>query len=121
MKNIKKVLVVMIIGLFSFNGFAQSDVTGNWVVGEQNTVVKMEQERSIYSGKIISSDNPKAEIGEPMVKDLIQGKKGKWEGQVYSPKRKEWYDAEFKVKGNTLEISISVGFFSKTMKWVRVK
>ena len=117
MKNLRIVIVLLTFGLFSFTGFAQSEVDGNWVVGGQNTVVKIVEEGSVHSGKIMSSDNPKAEIGKHMVKDLKQNKKGKWEGQVYSPKRKEWYDAEFTRKGEILEVTISVGFFSKTMKW----
>jgi uncharacterized protein (DUF2147 family) len=53
-----------------------------------------------------------------MVKDLEQTR-GKWKGKVYAPKRKEWYDAEFILKENTLDIKIKVGFFSKTIEWLR--
>lgn len=113
----KNIIIALIISLFSLSSYAQSNVKGNWIVGEQNTVIKIKQEGSVHSGKIMSSDNPKAEIGKHMVKDLKQNKKGKWEGQVYSPKRKEWYDAEFTRKGEILEVTISVGFFSKTMEW----
>lgn len=117
MKNLRIVIVMLTFGLFSFTSSAQSNVAGNWIVGEQNTVIKIAQEGSSYSGKIISSENPKAEIGKLMVKDLKKNKKGNWEGQIYSPKRKDWYDAEFTPKGDLLEIEISVGFFSKTMEW----
>lgn len=117
MTNLRNVFAVVIISLFSFTSFAQSEVDGNWVAGDQNTVIKIVDEGSVHSGKIISSDYTKAEIGKHMVKDLKQNKKGKWEGQVYSPKRKEYYDAEFTRKGEILEVTISVGFFSKTMEW----
>jgi uncharacterized protein (DUF2147 family) len=119
MRNLRNVFALLIISLFSSNSFAQSNVSGNWIVGEQNTVVKIEQHHGVYTGKIISSDNPKAEIGKLMVKELTQTKKGNWEGKVYSPKRKEWYDAEFTPQGNKLEITISVGFFSKTIEWIK--
>ena len=118
MKNLGNIFLVLIISLFSMNSFAQSDVSGEWIVGEQNTVVKIEQQSVIYSGKTISSDNPKVEIGKLMVKELKQNK-SKWEGKVYSPKRKEWYDAEFTPKDNKLTIEISVGFFSKTVEWTK--
>ncbi len=110
--------VLLIICFVSINSFAQSDVSGEWIVGEKNTVVKIEHQEGVYTGEIISSDNPNAKIGKLMVKDLKENQ-GKWKGKVYSPKRKEWYDAEFEVKGNILEINISIGFFSKTVEWKR--
>jgi uncharacterized protein (DUF2147 family) len=118
MKKIKNVVVLIAISLISLNSFAQADIAGEWVVGKQNTVVKIEQNDGIYSGTIISSDNSKAEIGKLMVKDLRE-KNGKWKGKTYSPKRKEWYDAAFIPKNNSLDIKIKVGFFSKTIEWVR--
>jgi uncharacterized protein (DUF2147 family) len=120
MKNLKNVITVVFMTLFSITNYAQSqsEVAGDWVVGKQNTVIKIEQNDGIYCGTIISSDNPKAEIGKLMVKDL-KLKKGKWKGKTYSPKRKEWYDAEFIPKENTLDVKIKVGFFSKTIEWVR--
>lgn len=118
MKNLRNILLVLTISLLSINSFAQPGVVGEWIIGEQNTVVKIEQQNSIYSGKIISSDNPNVKTGILMVKDLKQTK-GKWEGKVYSPKQKEWYDAEFTQKENKLNIEISVGFFSKTVEWIK--
>ena len=117
MKNLRIVIVLLTFGLFSFSSLAQSNVAGNWVAGKEYTVIKIAQEGSSYSGKIISSENPKAKLGTLMVKDLKQDKKGNWKGQVYAPKRDEWYDAEFTPNGEILEVKISVGFFSKTMEW----
>ncbi|MCP4552386.1 MAG: DUF2147 domain-containing protein [Bacteroidetes bacterium] len=120
MKNLKNVITVVLMTIFSITSHAQSpsDVAGEYIVGKQNTVVKIEQQEGIYTGEIISSDNPNAKIGKLMVKDLKE-KKGKWKGKVYAPKRKEWYDAEFIPQGNTLAVQIKVGFMSKTMKWIR--
>ncbi|PKA84181.1 uncharacterized protein DUF2147 [Ulvibacter sp. MAR_2010_11] len=120
MKILKNVLVLIAISLFSINSFAQtnSGVAGEWIVGEQNTIVKIEQHDDTYSGKTISSDNSNAEIGKLMVKELKKNK-GEWQGKVYAPQRKEWYDAEFVPNGNTLDVKIKVGFFSKTIEWKR--
>ena len=81
MKNLRNVFVLLIISLFSLNSFAQSEVSGDWVVGKKNTVVKIEQDNGIYIGKIVSSDNSNAEIGKLMVKELKQTK-GTWKGKV---------------------------------------
>ncbi len=42
-----------------------------------------------------------------------------WKGKLYSPKRQEWYDADFTAVGNKLMIEISVGFFSKSVEWIK--
>jgi len=120
MKNLRNVITVVLITIFSITSYAQSksDIAGEYVVGEQNTIVKIEPQEDVFSGKITSSDNPKAKIGNLMVKELKQTK-GKWKGKLYSPKRKEWFDAEFIPKKNTLDVKIKVGFFSKTIEWER--
>lgn len=118
MKNLRNIIALLVFSLFSFSSFAQS-VTGEWIVGkEHNTVIKIEKEEAVYSGKIFSSDNSKVKIGKLMVKDLKQTK-GKWKGKVYSPKRKEWYDGEFTPYKDKLKVKIKAGFFSKTLEWKR--
>jgi uncharacterized protein (DUF2147 family) len=120
MRNLRNGIIVVLMALFSITNYAQSpsDVDGEYTLGERNTVVKIEKQNEVYSGKIISSDNPKAKIGKLIIKDL-KLKKGKWRGKIYAPKRKEWYDAEFTPKENSLEITIKVGFMSKTINWKR--
>ena len=120
MKKLRNLITILLLTLFNAASYAQSqsDIAGEYVVGEQNTIVKIEPQEDFFSGKITSSDNPKAKIGNLMVKDLKE-KKGKWKGKIYSPKRKEWYDAEFIPKENTLDVKIKVGFFSKTIEWER--
>jgi uncharacterized protein (DUF2147 family) len=115
MKNIFLVIVLSLIGI---SVFAQSDIAGEWNTGDQNTVVKIEQDNGIYIGKIISSDNPEVKTGKLLVKELRQTK-GTWKGKLYAPKRNEWYDADFVRKGNKLMVEISVGFFSKTIEWTK--
>ena len=118
MKQLKTIITVLMFSLLSISTYAQSntDVAGEYLLGKQNTVVKIEEQEGVYSGKIIASDNPSAKIGKLMVKD-VKEKEGKWKGKVYAPKRKEWYDAEFIPKENTLDVKLKVGFFSKTMEW----
>lgn len=116
----KNIFLLLTLSLFSFSVFAQSDLSGKWNTGEQHTIIKIEQHDGVSTGTIISSDNPNAKIGNVMVKELKQ-KKSSWKGKVYSQKRKEWYNAEFSPNGNTLNVVISVGFFSKTLEWTKIK
>ena len=118
MKILKKILVVLVAGLFSLNVFGQSDLSGEWIVGKKNTHIKFYKSESGYVGKIVSSDNPKAEIGKLMVKDLKQIK-GTWKGKVFSPKRNKWFSAEFTPETDKLKIKISAGFFSKKTEWIK--
>ena len=112
-------VLVTLFSIVSFPIFAQSDITGTWNTGEQNTHVKIEKENDVFIGKVISSDNPKAKTGSTLVKE-VKLKKNKWVGQLYAPKRGEWYNAEFTKKGNILEIEVSVGFMSKLVEWTKV-
>ena len=36
---------------------------------------------------------------------------------MYAAKKGKWYDAVIKEKGNQLNVTIKVGFMSKTLKW----
>ncbi|QDO95245.1 DUF2147 domain-containing protein [Formosa sediminum] len=123
MKKIKStitVFVLLAVSLVSLASYAQQDIKGKWSFGEKNNVIEIEQHNGIYSGKIISSDNPNTQIGKLIVKE-VQLIEGKWQGKVYAPKREEWYDAEYTPKDNLLEVKIKVGFFSKTIEWIRIK
>lgn len=115
MKTLINIASIIVISLTSF---AQQDIIGKWSFGEKNSIIEIEKQNGIYRGKIVSSDNPNAQIGKLIVKEVKQIK-GKWEGKVYAPKREEWYDAEFTPKENILEVKIKVGFFSKTIEWIR--
>ena len=114
----KNIFLVIVLSLTGISVFAQSDISGTWNTGEQNTVINIEQDNGIYIGKIISSDNPEVKTGILLVKELRQTK-NTWKGKLYAPRRNEWYDADFVRKGDKLLIKISVGFFSKTIEWTR--
>ncbi len=120
MKKLRNLFTLALITLVSFTINAQSEdkVAGEYHLGKQNTIIKIAQADGVYKGKIIASDNPKAKIGKQMVKDLKE-KEGKWMGKIYSPKREEWYDAEFVPNEKQLIVKLKVGFFSKTLEWKR--
>ena len=114
-----KHLILIVATLCAFSVFGQSNLTGTWDTGEENTVIEITELAGKKSGKIKSSDNPKATIGKVIVKDLKKNGSS-WKGKIYAAKRQKWYDAVLTRKRNILEIEISVGFFSKTIEWKKV-
>lgn len=114
-----KHLILIVVTICSFSVFGQSNLIGTYDTGEDNTKIVISESDGTITGKIKSSDNPKAIIGKVMLKDLRKSGNS-WEGKIYAAKRQEWYDAVITSKGNVLEIEISVGFFSKTLEWNRI-
>jgi uncharacterized protein (DUF2147 family) len=115
----KKLLFVLIFCLLGSVLFAQTDLTGTWNTGKENTLVKIYEKEGVYFGELISSDNPKAQIGRQLIKDL-KNEKGEWKGKLYAPKKKEWVDAEMDLVDDDLNITIKAGFFKKTIEWKKV-
>lgn len=97
---------------------AQKTLEGTWQTGEDNTVVKTYQKDGAWYGKIISSDNPKAKMGTDILKGFKQ-ENGAWEGKIFAIKRGKIMDAIIKPAKDVLEITVSAGFFSKTLEWKR--
>lgn len=97
---------------------AQSSISGIWNTGQDNTKIEIESENGIYDGKIISSDNSNAKKGTLILKD-VKSVSGKWKGKMYSPKKKEWFDAVLKVEGSQLLVTVKSGWVSKTVKWTK--
>lgn len=95
---------------------AQTSITGIWNTGEENTKIEIKGINGVYEGRIASSDNPKAKIGNLMLKD-VKSVGGTWKGKLYSVKKKEWFDAVLKVEGNQLLVTVSSGWKSKTVNW----
>jgi len=112
----KNLILITALSIMSFSVYSQTDLTGQWNTGDHNTMVKIEQQNGVYIGKIVSSDNPKAKPGTIILKD-IKTKKNGYSGKLYAPKQGEWYDGVINMNSNKLIIEISVGFFSKTVKW----
>jgi uncharacterized protein (DUF2147 family) len=115
----KKLFLVLIFSLLSSALFAQTDLTGTWNTGKDNTLVKIFEKDGVYVGEIESSDNPKAEIGKQLIKDL-RNEDDEWAGKLYAIKKKEWVDAEMELIDDNLKITIKAGFFKKTIEWKKV-
>ncbi len=115
----KTLLFILMLSTTNIALFAQKNLDGKWHTGNQNTIVEIQKNNDIFEGKIYSSDNPNAKLGSLILKD-IKWEKGKYEGKIFAPERGEWYQAQLTPEGHKLNISIKVGFFSKTVEWVSI-
>lgn len=114
MKNLIIVLA-MLIGSIS-NTYAQQSIEGIWNTGKENTTIEIKK----TEGKIHSSENLKATPNMLMIKDLKKSN-NEFKGKLYVIKKDKWVDAVFVPIGNTLTVTVSAGFQSKTLKWNMIK
>ncbi len=96
----------------------QDSLIGVWNIGQDNTKVEITNHNGIYEGRIISSDNTKAKAGGLILKE-VKSVNGKWQGKLYSPKKKEWFDAVLKVEGKKMLVTVKSGVASKTVEWIK--
>lgn len=112
-----KQIAIIFSVLFSITKInAQKSITGIWNAREDNTKIEITEDNGVFSGKILSSDNPKAKIGKQLIKD-VKPSNGKYKGKLYAAKKGKWYDAVLKESGDQLDITIKVGWMSKTLIW----
>ncbi len=112
-------ITILFISLSCFSLSASEKFPGIWNTGNHNTVVKIEKKNDVFEGRIISTDSDNAQPGTLIVKDM-KYEKGEWIGKIYSPKRDAWYNAAFSMGDETLTITVTVGFFSKTVEWKKI-
>ncbi len=113
----KHLVVLSLVMTMAFSLSAQTNLTGVWNTGKENTKVKLYKNKSgVIYGKILSSDNSKVKIGKVLVKE-VKLKDGKWVGKIYAPKQDKWYNAQFIPSKSTLKIKISSGWMTKEIEW----
>lgn len=112
----KNLLFILGLLLTSISVHAQQSIDGVWNTGKENTTIEIKNE----IGKIYSSDNQKATEGKIMIKE-IKKTGNSYKGKLYIIKKNRWVDAEFMPNGNSLSVTVSAGWQSKTLKWTKVK
>ena len=112
----KTFIIFLGLLLSSFSINAQQGIEGLWDTGQENTKIQIIS----TVGKIYSSDNEKATVGKLIVKELKKIN-NTYKGKLYLIKRNRWVDAEFVRNGNFLNVTISAGLQSKSLKWKLVK
>ena len=111
----KLLSIVSLILFTSFSTNAQS-IAGIWNTGDYNTKIEITEVNGVAIGKVLSSDNAQAKIGNQVLKDFKQSNGG-YKGQLYAAQKGEWYDAVIKENDDQLDITIKVGWVSKNIKW----
>lgn len=114
----KKTIILLLILFSTFSIYAQSSIEGIWDTGNDNTKVEIKKIDGKLEGKIASSDNTKATIGKLIIKEL-QEDGDEYKGKLYAIKKSRWVDAVFAQKGQKLIMTISAGFRSRTVEWVK--
>ncbi|HMB59022.1 MAG TPA: DUF2147 domain-containing protein [Xanthomonadales bacterium] len=97
---------------------AEPGLDGNWQTGEDNTVVSVSAQDGVYTGKLVSSDNPKAKVGTEILRN-VSLVDGVWKGSLYAPKRDKVMDAVITPATDELSIKVSAGLVRKTVTWTR--
>lgn len=113
-----KIVFTFYILFFVLTMHSKASIIGIWNMGQDNTKIEITEDNGSYVGKIVSSDNANAKIGNIILKD-VKSVGGKWKGKMYSPKRNEWYDAVITLEGKQLLLTVGSGFKSKTLKWIK--
>lgn len=116
----KHVMIMILISMSCITMSAKDSLAGYWKTNRNNTVVKIESQDDVFTGKIISTEDNENRIGSLIIKD-VKLNNGEWQGKIYAPKRNEWYNAKFNVLDDKLTIIITVGFFVRTLEWSKTE
>jgi uncharacterized protein (DUF2147 family) len=111
-----KILIVL-FSLFSiFQISTEHSIVGTWNTLEDNTTIQIIEQKGMLTGRIKSSDNPKAQVGRLILKDLVKSG-NEWTGKIFAVRKNEWYDVEISSEKNRLKLKIHVGFVHKNLIW----
>mgnify|MGYP006197470369 CR=1 FL=1 len=101
----KILLISLLITIFS----SSKTPEGIWVHKEDTSRIEIYEVNGKLSGKLISSRNPFLETNIEVLKNL-EYKDGKWQGELYIPKKKRWVQAILEEKNNLLIIELDLGY-----------
>jgi hypothetical protein len=114
-----KILIVLFSLFTIFQNSPEHSIVGTWNTLEDNTKIQIVEEKGMLIGKIKSSDNPNAQVGKLILKDLVKSG-NTWTGKIFAVKRKEWIDVEITFDNNSLNLKIQYGIVTRNLIWKRV-
>ena len=113
-------ILIIVLSIFSvFQSSSDKTIVGTWITLEDNTKIQIVEEKGMLIGKIKSSDNPNAQVGKLILKDLVKSG-NTWIGKIFAVKRKEWIDVEITSDNNSLNLKIQYGIVTRNLIWKRV-
>ena len=108
--------------IFAFGIFislsAQNTIEGTWNTGRDDTLIETYEKDGEWFGKVISSDNSKAKIGNDILRNITESD-GEWKGKLFMAKRNRLVDAVVEPSDEELKIIISGGGMKRTLTWSR--
>jgi len=112
-----KILTSILFTIFFIASLSAQDFPkGIWLTGKENTKIETYEKEGAWYGKIVSSDNPKAKIGNDILRDF-KAEAGQWKGKLFAAKRGKILDAVIEPNEEVLTIAVSAGFFTKELVW----
>ena len=128
MKMIKISLILLMVSMGT-KVFSQTTdpITGEWYTAEKRSVVEIKGDSSgklqgtvIWISEDIKNDRAENLKGKILVRDITPTDKvNEYKGKMYLPRMDETRDAELKLDGDKLEITVSGGRRSRTIEWTR--
>ena len=95
---------------------AQPSILGRWNIGQENTVIEVKETAGKIEGRIVTSDHTKVPIGRLILKDVYRVNQN-FKGKLYSLRKGKWFDAEFYLKQEKMEVAITVGWATRKINW----
>ena len=111
-----KILILISFVFGFYQNINAPDIIGTWNTLDDNTKIQIEDQRGVLIGRIKSSDNPKAQIGKLILKDLVKSG-NKWTGKIFAVKKNGWYDVEINSNKNELNLMVQIGFVYRKLIW----
>lgn len=97
-----------------------SDILGFWKNDKQPIWIEISSDSDTAVGTVRRHDERPEAVGRVFLKDLVLGKGGVWRGQIYVERLHRFNEATITATDiNSLAISVSVGFMSRTVTWSR--
>ena len=113
-------ILIIVLSIFSIiQNSSDKTIVGTWNTLEDNTKIQIVEEKGVLIGKIKSSDNPNAQVGKLILKDLVKSGHS-WTGKIFAVKRKAWLDVEITSDNNSLNLKIQYGIVHKNLIWKRI-
>lgn len=98
------------------------DISGFWKHSDEPGWIEVRLEEG--RATVVRNDKFPERVGREILKDLVadDSEDGLWRGQVYAEKLGEYKDAQISLaEPDLMEITVKVGFISRTVKWKRVE